>query len=87
MGVYSEYLDKQFNFRDLTTERKEQLKKISQLRGNRDVLVYAADLNKRVDAISINYSDLLPISDQLSNLNGEKIDLIIETPEIGRAHV
>ena len=80
MGFYSEYLEKQLSFQDLTKERKGQLKKISELRGNRDVLVYAADLNKRVDAISINYADLIPISDQLSNLNGDKIDFIIETP-------
>lgn len=80
MGFYSEYLAKQLSFQDLTSERKKQLNEISKLRGNRDVLVYAADLNKRVDAISINYSDLLPISDQLSNLNNEKIDFIIETP-------
>ena len=80
MGVYSEYLDKGLSFPELTAERKKQLKLISELRGNRDVLVYAADFNKRTDAISINYADLLPISDQLSNLGGNKIDLIIETP-------
>jgi hypothetical protein len=80
MGIYSEYLDKQLSFPELTAERKKQLKLISKLRGNRDVLVYAADFNKRTDVISINYADLLPISDQLSNLSGNKIDLIIETP-------
>ena len=80
MGFYSEYLDKQLNFQQLTEERKLQLVKISKLRGGRDILVYAADFNKKADAISINYSDLLPISDQLSNLSGDKIDLIIETP-------
>lgn len=80
MGIYSEYLDKQLSFPELTAERKKQLKLISELRGNRDVLVYAADLNKGVGAISINYADLLPISDQLSNLKGNKIDIIIETP-------
>ena len=80
MGIYSEYLDKQLSFPELTAERKKQLKLISELRGDRDVLVYAADFNKRTDAISINYADLLPISDQLSNLSGNKIDLIIETP-------
>jgi ClpP class serine protease len=30
--------------------------------------------------ISIGYQDLLPISDQLSNLSGRAIDLILETP-------
>ncbi|MFH1509536.1 MAG: ATP-dependent Clp protease proteolytic subunit [Candidatus Nealsonbacteria bacterium] len=80
MGIYSEYLNKGLNFQGITDERKKQLGIISKLRGDRDVLVYAADLNKRTDLISINYSDLLPISDQLSNLKGKKIDLIIETP-------
>lgn len=80
MGIYSEYLGKQLNFQGITDERKKQLGIISKLREDRDVLVYAADLNKRTDLISINYSDLLPISDQLSNLKGKKIDLIIETP-------
>ena len=80
MGIYSEYLDKQLNFQELTVERKKQLKLISKLRGDRDILVYAADFSKRTNAISIDYADLLPISDQLSNLKGNKIDLIIETP-------
>ncbi len=80
MGAYSEYLNKQLDFQGITDERKKQLGIISKLRGDRDILVYAADLNKRTDLISINYSDLLPISDQLSNLTGKKIDLIIETP-------
>ena len=80
MGIYGEYLNKQLNFQEITDERKKQLGIISKLRGNRDVLVYAADFNKKTDLISINYSDLLPVSDQLSNLKGKKIDLIIETP-------
>jgi hypothetical protein len=28
----------------------------------------------------MDYSDLLPIEDQLSNLSGKKLDLILETP-------
>jgi len=79
MGIYSEYLDKQLSFDDLIKERKNQLKSISDLR-NREVLVFAADLNKKIIETSINYTDLLPISDQISNLNGSKIDVIIETP-------
>jgi Serine dehydrogenase proteinase len=82
MGIYGEYLDRNLSFPDLTAARKEQLRRISALRGGRDVLVYAADLNKgRVNApISIEYADLLPISDQLSNLHGKALDLILETP-------
>lgn len=79
MGVYSEYLNKNLSFEELIRERKAQLKKISEIR-NRDVLVFASDLNKRIPDISIGYSDLLPIKDQLDTLQGGKLDLIIETP-------
>ena len=71
MGIYSEYLDKQLSFDDLIKERKNQLKSISDLR-NREVLVFAADLNKKIIETSINYTDLLPISDQISNLNAPR---------------
>ena len=80
MGVYTEYLDRQFSFPDLSEERKKQLRRISGLRGDRDVLVYAADLNKPRAPISLDYSDLLPINDQLANLKGNALDLILETP-------
>ncbi len=80
MGIYSEYLDRQWGFSQLTEERKRQLQRISQLRGGRDVLVFAADMSKMNAPISITYSDLLPIADQLSNLHGKGLDLILETP-------
>jgi len=80
VGVYTEYLDRRFSIQDLNEERKKQLKRISGARGGRDVLVYAADLNKGAAPVGINYSDLLPISDQLANLGGKAIDLILETP-------
>ncbi|QQR78796.1 MAG: Clp protease ClpP [Candidatus Moraniibacteriota bacterium] len=82
MGYYSEYLNMNIasNLEALSLERKKQLQKISSLRGNRDVLVYAADLNKQTNLIAIGYADLLPVSDQLSNLKGKKLDLILETP-------
>lgn len=79
MGVYTEYLDRQMNSEELTAERKAQLARIGELRG-RDVLVYAADLNKGEAPISIDYPDLLPINDQLANLNGDALDFILETP-------
>lgn len=79
MGYYTEYLNQDLNFDQLTLERKKQLKKISELR-NREILVFASDLNKRIQETSISYSDLLPIKDQLDNLGGNKIDFIIETP-------
>ena len=46
MGIYTEYLDRQMSFQDLAAERKAQLKRISALRGGRDILVFAADLSK-----------------------------------------
>lgn len=79
MGVYTEYLDKNMDFIGLTAERKKQLTEISNLRNNRDVLVMASDLTKNVNN-SIEYSDILPFHDQLSNLSGTEIDIIIETP-------
>jgi ClpP class serine protease len=81
MGIYSEYLERfnAGNFNELLNERKLQLARISALR-KRDVLVFAADINKQIAQISIDYSDLLPFTDQLSNLNGENLDLILETP-------
>jgi len=80
MGIYTEYLDKQLNHDQLTKERKLQLQRISKSRGNRDILVIAADLNKGQAPTSIDYSDLLAVNDQLSSLNGNAIDVILETP-------
>lgn len=81
MGIYSDYLDAGLgaNITKLAEERKKQLGRISTIRG-RDVLAYAVDVTKSKSPININYSDLLPLSDQLSNLNGHAIDLILETP-------
>lgn len=78
MGVYSDYLDKQFSFEELSNERKKQLQRISSIR-NRDVIVYASNINANAPN-SIDYSDILPFSDQLSNLKSEDIDIILETP-------
>lgn len=80
MGIFSEYLERKFNLENLTKERKTQLRRISELRGGRDVFVYASDLNKPRAPISIAYDDLVAVSDQLSNLHGKKIDVILETP-------
>lgn len=80
MGTYSEYLDRNLTFPDLTAERKVQLRRIAELRGGRDVLVLAADLTKANAPIAITYADLLPVRDQLANLRGSALDLIVETP-------
>jgi len=76
VGFYSEYLDQNLNFQQLTAERKNQLSRISEIR-ERDVLVFAADLNKGHAPVSISYPDLLPIQDQLANLHrySHRLDL------------
>lgn len=86
MGFFTEYLDNPdiaTNFQNLVAERKKQLKRIAALRG-RDVLAFVADLNKGTlpgaQQVAMGYHDLLPITDQLANLSGTKLDLIIETP-------
>src|SRR5665213_1217506 len=82
MGVYGEYLNQPLarDFGLLTAERKKQLSRISQARGGRDVLVFAAHISKAVPGISIEYGDLAPINDLLSGLTADKLDLILETP-------
>ncbi len=77
--MYAEYLDKRLSFEEITKERKNQLERISKLRGS-DVLAIVADLNKDSAPISISYPDLLPLQEQLQNLKGNKLDLILETP-------
>lgn len=82
MGYYTEYLDRSLDAQQMATERKLQLKQISEIRGGRDVLVYAADMDKPNTPpawLTIAYSDLVPFHDQLSNLNGSALDLILET--------
>ncbi|CDO03085.1 Serine dehydrogenase proteinase [Oceanobacillus picturae] len=80
MGFYWEYIEKKMSFEEITQERKKQLKRISTIRNNRDIIVYAADYSKGQAPISILYEDLAPFNDQLSNLNGKAVDLILETP-------
>jgi len=68
------------SFDQLNAERKIQLQAISKLRGDRDIIVYASDTNNKVNApVAIDFSDILPFQDQLSNLKGKSIDVILET--------
>lgn len=81
MAVFTEYLAKLKTFEQISAERKIQLKRISELRGGRDILVYAADITARGNVPnSIEYADILPFKDQLNNLRGSAVDLILETP-------
>ena len=69
MGIYADYLDRQFSFEDLVAERKKQLGRIASAR-KRGVLVIAADLRSRL--ASLTGEDLLAINDQLSSLEGTR---------------
>lgn len=79
MGYYSEYLKKMLNFQQLGIERKKQLKKISKELRDSDILVYAADLTKRAP-ISIDYTDIIAVDDQLSDVKSDRLTVILETP-------
>jgi hypothetical protein len=80
VGVYDEYLKLGLGTDDLNQLRWEQLGRISELRGGRDILAYAADIRKGRSPISIDYGDILPFNDRLSQLSGGALDLILETP-------
>lgn len=80
MGIYSEYLEKNMDFNALMAERKRLLTEISSLRENRDILVYASDVQKNQAPISIDHSDIIAFQDQLANLKGNAIDIILESP-------
>ncbi len=80
MGYYEEYLNAGLNADSLNSTRKEQLKKISELRGDRDIIVYGTDMAKTNVKNGIWFEDRLPFFDQLSNLSGTAIDVIIHTP-------
>jgi hypothetical protein len=79
MGIYTEYLDKSFDWPALQAERKKQLSRIAQLRAGRTILTFAAAMTKEAP-IAIDYDDRVPLQDQISNLEGNKIDVILETP-------
>lgn len=79
MGFFSEYIKKNYTWEELEKERKHQLRTISEIRGKREILTYACAMTKRAP-IAIDFNDRLPILDQISNLKGDKIDIILETP-------
>lgn len=79
MGTYSEYLDKNMDLNTITSERKKMLSKISQLRKDRDIVAIASNVMSGTNAF-IDYSDILPFQDQLSNLQKKEIDIILESP-------
>jgi len=79
VGIYTEYLDRSFDWPALSAERKRQLSRVAHLRGGRAILAFAASMTKEAPT-AIDYDDRVPILDQISNLVGDKIDVILETP-------
>ncbi|MEI6705479.1 MAG: Clp protease ClpP, partial [Deltaproteobacteria bacterium] len=79
MGIFSEYIDQNLDWPTLVNKRKEQLSEISRLRGGRAILTFAAALSKQAPTM-IEYDDRIHFIDQISNLSGDKIDIILETP-------
>jgi ClpP class serine protease len=79
MGIFTEYLDKNLDWNSLQTERKKQLTRISEARGGRAIVTFAAAMTKRA-SIAIDFDDRIHLVDQISNLSGDKIDIILETP-------
>src|SRR5680860_727503 len=82
MALYTEYLDQRPNLEQLTALRKEQLHRIGELRGGRDVIVIAADLRASGNGPnpSLEYGDILPVADLLREMDGASVDVILETP-------
>lgn len=80
MGLYSDYLN-EFgnNWSQVEKERKTQLLQISKFRGDRAILAIGAAITKP-GPTGIDYDDRMRIFDQVSNLKGDKIDIILETP-------
>ena len=76
-GYFTEYLN--LGPGGWEAARKEQLARISAIRG-RDVLVYASAGFKHVDGVQIDNRDIAPIRDQLTEIEGNELDLILETP-------
>lgn len=82
MALYTQYLDQRPNLEQLTALRKEQLRRIGELRGGRDVIVIAADLRASGNGPnpSLEYGDILPVADLLREMDGASVDVILETP-------
>ncbi len=81
MGIYVEYLNMDLDINGIEQERKKQLQKISQLRGGRDILVFAAGMQKNSRLTMIAFDDVMYMKEILSDLQGtDKLDIILETP-------
>ena len=54
--------------------------RISKMRGGRDILVFAADISASHAPTGIDYTDIIAVQDQLANMDGNNIDIVLETP-------
>lgn len=80
MGRFADYIERLTSSDEAMTERRRLLAKISQLRGGRDVLVFASDFNKDGSMPTlIDNNDIIAVQDQLENMNGDDIDIILVT--------
>ena len=80
MGVYAEYLKTLGDFPSIELERKAQLRRISEERGGRGILVFASAFSKPNAPTAIEYADRIPFEDQVENIEGEEVDLLLESP-------
>ena len=80
MGILTEYIDRKLDWPGIQAERKKQLTRISELRKGRAIFTFASNLSKGGCPISIDFDDRIHIFDQIDNLEGDKIDIILETP-------
>lgn len=82
MSIMDDYMGPEFGPAELEAERKKQLERIGSLRG-RAVMAYAARISPVPGIalpVDLNYSDLLPFYDVMSDLSGESVDVLLETP-------
>jgi len=79
MGIFGDYIEGKFESGNHARDRKMYLEEISKLR-KRPIITYASDLQGDPMHISIDYNDILPFYDQLSDIKSEDIDIILETP-------
>ena len=80
MGAYAEYMGRLQSLEELARERKAMLSRISEIRGGRDIMVIASDLSASRAPIDIDYTDILVVQDQLANMAGNSIDIVLEVP-------
>lgn len=80
MGAYAEYMRRLQSLEELARGRKAMLSRISEIRGGRDIMVIASDLSALRAPIGIDHADIVAVQDQLANMAGKSIDIVLEAP-------